>query len=375
MNIVLKNGKVYDSRCNLNDITNIWIEDGVITYIGCDLNKNSNVIDCTNKIIVPGIIDMHTHCFPSKTDLGIMADEIGIKHCISSIVDAGSCGCDDLEDFKNDVIKTNETSIYSFINYSKVGLVYGNKELSKVENIDEEQLERCIKENRCLIKGIKLRASESVVGELGFLPIKKGKEFAKKIGLPVMVHIGNMPPKIEEVLQILEEGDILTHSFHGKVGGILDEHKNIKPIVQQKYDEGILFDVGHGAASFDFRIAKAAIDQGIIPSLISSDLHARNYKTKIKSFEEIMSKLYACHMKITDIIDAVSINSAKVLKVNNEIRVGNIADLNILSIEENEKLEVIDSNGNKEVCTKLFEIQGLIKNNKVYRRAGGSYGD
>ena len=38
----------------------------------------------------------------------------------------------------------------------------------------------------------------------------------------------------------------------------------------------MLFDVGHGMASFDFGVAEAAISQGFLPDTISTDVYKRH---------------------------------------------------------------------------------------------------
>ena len=62
---VIKGGRVIDPG-NLDDILDIVIEDGNIVEIkqdilARDVNKESKIIDASGKIVVPGLIDMHVH--------------------------------------------------------------------------------------------------------------------------------------------------------------------------------------------------------------------------------------------------------------------------------------------------------------------------
>lgn len=61
MKYLIKNGKVMTPFREL-DNTDIFIEDGLIKDIGSGLTSNySTIIDATNCIIIPGLIDIHTH--------------------------------------------------------------------------------------------------------------------------------------------------------------------------------------------------------------------------------------------------------------------------------------------------------------------------
>jgi len=63
MNLLIKNGRVIDPANGLDKIADILIENGKIKEISNIKSQISNikVIDATNKIITPGLIDIHTH--------------------------------------------------------------------------------------------------------------------------------------------------------------------------------------------------------------------------------------------------------------------------------------------------------------------------
>ena len=61
--ILLKNGKIYDSFLSLNKAADILIKDGIIYKIKNKISEKSNykIIDCKDKIITNGFIDLHSH--------------------------------------------------------------------------------------------------------------------------------------------------------------------------------------------------------------------------------------------------------------------------------------------------------------------------
>ena len=333
MRIKLENGKLISGMGNANKTVDMVIEDGIISMIGDATEINADkTVDCSGKFIVPSVTDIHTHVYPGKTALGVEADEIGINQGAGTIVDAGSAGCDDYPEFYEEVIKKAHTSVKAFINYSKIGLTKDGMELSKISYFDEDKLTGVIEKYPQSIVGIKLRASASVVGDLGIEAIKRGVNFARRVKLPVMVHIGNYPPAIEEILPLLGKGDIVTHIFHGKNGGILTEKGSVKSIVRQKYEEGVIYDIGHGSASFDFGTAERGIKEGIIPFTISSDLHARSFKTKLRSLSEVMTKCLICGMEERDIIKAVTLNPTRITGGTSHIFEGQRAAIAVIEV-------------------------------------------
>ncbi|MCM8796845.1 MAG: dihydroorotase [Candidatus Omnitrophica bacterium] len=60
--ILIKNGRVIDPANNLDTISDILIEGGKIAKIGKNITAEaSQYIDASNKIVLPGIVDMHVH--------------------------------------------------------------------------------------------------------------------------------------------------------------------------------------------------------------------------------------------------------------------------------------------------------------------------
>lgn len=62
MKLIIKNGHVISPADNLNDICDVVVQDSKILKIGKNLKEIAdNTIDAKDKIVMPGIIDMHTH--------------------------------------------------------------------------------------------------------------------------------------------------------------------------------------------------------------------------------------------------------------------------------------------------------------------------
>ncbi|VTR55525.1 dihydroorotase [Serratia fonticola] len=120
----------------------------------------------------------------------------------------------------------------------------------------KQQVKQAIDGKPGFIIGIKARMSSSVVGQNGTKPLVLAKEIQQENQqLPLMVHIGNNPPDLDEIADLLTQGDIITHCYNGKPNRILTPAGTLRESIQRALKRGVLLDVGHGSASFSFEVA------------------------------------------------------------------------------------------------------------------------
>ena len=361
-NLLIKGGKLLAPQNGYHyRELDILLENGRIKEIGGNINAQGiKILKLNGEIITAGFIDIHTHCYKGKSAIGTEADLIGIKRGSTTIFDAGTSGPLNYEDFKENSIIKSKTHIFTFLNISDYGL-NTLSELSNLQEINEEQILKIVKENRHNILGIKVRASSSVVGKNGIIPIKLGKEIAKKAQLPLMVHIGNYPPGVIDVIELLEKDDIVTHSYHGKKNGLFNEDETLKREVEFARQRGVKFDVGHGSESFSFDTFKIALKSNFRPDFISTDLYHRNMVKPVGSLLNVITKLIACGMTLEECVDKVTWDVAKFFNLNNigQLKRGAQGDLTIFNIKDcNETLK--DSYGNEQVIQKKLELRFVV---------------
>ncbi len=214
--------------------------------------------------------------------------------------------------------------------------------------IDGEAVQQAVARLPDFIVGLKARISSSVVGKNGVQPLIKAKAIQQETGgLPLMVHIGNNPPNLDQIADLLTTGDIITHCFNGKPNRILTPQGELKAAVKQAIARGVKLDVGHGSASFSFEVARAAIAQGILPDTISSDIYCRNRLAgPVHNLAHVMSKFFSVGMTLPQVIDCVTVNAAAGLRLQRkgQLKVGYDADLTVFSVKE-ETRPFIDSEG------------------------------
>lgn len=369
--ILIKNAKLLDLSSGYRySKKDVLIKGELIALIEDNIPYTSDMmlIKGDGYILSPGFIDIHTHVYPERTSLGIKADTVGVLRGVTTLFDAGSQGPENFQDFCNKVILGNRTNVYALLNIAKTGLEKERYEVSDLANIDVDMVKEVYFNNKQFIRGIKVRASASTVGELGIKPIQVAKAVSKDLGIPLVVHIGNYPPCVDDVLCILEKGDVVTHTFHGKPNGLFEGGK-IRPSFIEAKKRGVLFDVGHGSSSFNFKVFKKALEEDFYPDFISTDIYIDNYSGPVYSLEQTMNKLIGLGMSIEDCISKVTYIPAKHFGLDNigRLKVGFKADLNLFKIVQ-ERKNFVDTDKNMLVSTKNIKTYFVLKDGNIIKQ-------
>ncbi len=268
-------------------------------------------------------------------------------------VDCGSSGAATFEGFFHHVIKPSRLRIIPFINLSYIGLTQAGNlsidvgELFDWRFADLRELRRVKAEFGSVIAGVKLRASSNACGANGPVVLPLAREAADILEVPLMIHIGTAPPTINEVLPYLKAGDILTHVYNPSVGGcVLDERMRMRPSVREAIARGVKMDVGHGGASFSFEVARAAIEQGLLPDAISTDIHAHNINGVVKDLPHVMAKFMSLGFSLKQVIKLTTCSPAAIFGRPDlgRIELGGEADLAVFHARH-DPVQLYDSLG------------------------------
>ena len=296
--------------------------------------------------VSPGWVDLHTHVWWGGTAGSIWPADCGAARGVTTMVDAGSSGEASFKGFREFIIKPARERVLAFLNIGSIGLVAGNRipELQANHFIDIDRTIACVEANRDIIIGIKVRASHVILGGWGITPVKVAKKVAKILKLPLMVHVGEPPPLYDEVLEVLGAGDIVTHCFNGKQGGSIAEDEDLFALAARCAADGIRLDIGHGAASFSFKVAEVAIRRGLPPFSISTDLHTRSLDGPVWDMATTMSKVMALGLDLPDVIRASTTSPMEVCRMPtaNLLAAGTPAELTVFDVADAD-VQVTDS--------------------------------
>nr|WP_248308273.1 amidohydrolase/deacetylase family metallohydrolase [Devosia sp. 919] len=352
--LLIRGGRVIDPGSGFDQVADVLLAQGRVAAISRDLPTNDGAeFDAHGALVVPGLIDMHTHAYWGGTLLGVNADKLGPRSGVTTWVDCGSAGAATFEGFLYHVIRPSRVRILPLINLSYIGLTAAGNlsmdvgELHDWRFADLRELARMRDTHGGEIAGVKLRASNNACGENGPMLLPLAREAADMLGVPLMVHVGAAPPTIDEVLPFLAEGDILTHIYNPALGGgVLDARGKLRTSVRDALARGVRMDVGHGGSSFSFRIAELAMDQGLLPDAISTDLHAHNVDGPVFDLLAVMAKFGALGMDLVEVLRLVTASPATVMRHPElgRLGVGGEADLAVFRLEAGGD-ELVDSEG------------------------------
>ena len=363
--LLIKNGKLITG-----ETVEVAIKDGVILNIDTNIESSAEkIIDLAGEhYISAGWIDDHVHCYEKMTLYYDYPDEIGVTKGVTTVIDAGTTGAENIGDFY-EIAKNVKTNVYALVNISKWGIVEQD-ELADLTKIQADLVHDCLAKLPQFIVGIKARMSKTVIGENGITPLELAKNIQRKNqNLPLMIHIGSAPPELQEILEVLDEGDVLTHCFNGKPNGILDkETDQIKNFAKAGYEKGIVFDIGHGTDSFNFHVAETALKAGIKATSISTDIYHRNRENgPVYDLATTMEKLRVVGYSWEEILDKVTAVPAKYfhLAKKGQLKTGYDADITIFDLADGEKI-LTDSNGFTRTAKELIIPVKTIIGGAVY---------
>jgi dihydroorotase len=297
-----------------------------------DTTQARHLIDASDRIVTPGLIDLHTHVYHGVTYWGIEPDALAARSGVTTWVDVGSAGAYNFNGLREFIMRQSNVRIVTFLNISGVGLTAPFGEHLNLDNCDIDLFCQIVDQHRDIIIGVKARIEEKTVGPNGLEPLRRARIAADRCGLPMMVHIGSGPPDLDAVLDYLKPGDILTHCFTGGTMRVTAGDGLPHASIQKAIARGVILDVGHGAGSFDFAVAEGMLNAGILPDAISTDMHQISVHGPMFDLPTCMSKFLAIGVSLEHVIAAATAQPAKILNLPDvgSLHVGAKADVAVL---------------------------------------------
>ena len=324
-------------------------------------------VDARGCLVVPGLIDIHTHLLAGGSYWGIRPAPIAWRTGVTSWVDAGSAGVYNLPQFLELADGFRPLAVYGFLNISGIGLVGQTGELAVAEHCDPTLCADAIEANHERLVGVKCRLDHRSTA--GGSPEALGPALAaaRAADVPVMVHIGQGPPSLGEVLMKLRPGDIVTHCTTGQNMALVDDAGKLRPCVREAQARGVLFDVGHGSGGFSFAVAEALLREGLVPDVISSDLHQLSVLGPGFDLPTTMSKLRIAGMPLNEVIAATTSRAAAAIGRADRcgsLAPGRQADMAVLR-ERTDELQLFDAYMEERRTTQLLSCVATILAGRV----------
>src|SRR5436190_6161798 len=296
MDLILRGGRVIDPASKLDATCDIGFSNGRVAAVAPRIAESAATErDVKGKLVIPGMIDLHTHVYWGGTSIGVAAEPIARRSGTTTFIDAGTAGPANFMGFRKHVIEPCPVRILAFLNVSFAGIFAFSKTamVGESSNLMLPDLQECVRvarEHPDLIVGVKVRVGRGAGGSSGIAPLDMALECAEELGLPLMAHIDHPPPTRREVLDRLRPGDILTHCYRNFPNSLLRSDGNVRDEALRARERGVFFDIGHGAGSFGVHACKGLLKAGFQPDAISSDVHVLNIDGPAYDLLETMSK-------------------------------------------------------------------------------------
>lgn len=291
--LLLKGGHVIDPKNGRNQRLDIAIGGKKIKKIASSIpsSHGRNVVDLSDYYITPGLIDLSAYLTPRSSPAGVNPDHNALRYGVTTVVDAGSAGWKNFDEFKKDVIDEAKVRVLAFINIAENGPLSSGSD----GRLDSAATAQAVAKYPGTIVGVRAMNGQdgSVAAAL------KAAESTKTI---VMADSPDLRP-----------GDIDTQ-IYGRHAGLMDSHLRVQPGVLSARKKGVLFDASHGSEGLWFRIAVPAIRQGFVPDTISTGMDSRSVMLPRANMTNVLSKFLAMGLTLDQVIERTTANPARALK-------------------------------------------------------------
>ncbi len=363
--LIFKGGRVIDPSRKLNAIRDVAIADGRIVAVAADIKAGAaEIIDAHGKLVVPGLIDIHTHA--ARVSDG---PALCLADGVTGWIDAGSQGADRIGETIA-VARAAPQQCRVLINIGRAGILPEGDTMD-LSRADVAAAREAIGKNRDMIAGVKARLSLDVAGPNDFEVLKRAQEVASSFNLPVMIHMGQTVTPLPKLIALLKPGDIVTHMFAPPPNSIIDDSGHILPAVMAARRRGVKFDLGNGRTGhLRWDIAESVLKAGFLPDTFSTDWTPEGRTTQIFDFPNVISKFLMMGMSLDQVIACATVNPSRVFPVFHDrgtLKIGAPADVAVLELREG-TFEFVDNFGNNRTGKqRLFPSATVLAGKRVAR--------
>jgi dihydroorotase len=375
--LLIKGGTVIDPGQQLHAPLDVAVKGRKILAISKDFpeSRARQVVFAKDKIVTPGWIDLHVHCFDGVLN-GINADHYCLGRGVTGAVDAGSTGYPMIGQFIKSVVNTSFTRVYTLVHITAPGVTVRIKNASDdLDWLNPQLTAEAAENNRPAVVGIKVHLDQRLSRrpkdlELEFL--NRALEAAEISHLPLMAHISDSYYPLPDILKRMRKGDVFTHCFNNFSHNLLDANGKILPEVRDARARGIFFDIAEGHYNLNFDVAEKCLQQGFLPDTISSDLNDGLVDDRVYDLPTVVSKFMALGMDLDKAIERVTVNPARVFDYGIELgtlRPGSEANISIFELR-NGNIEFLDSSrgkrmGHQRLISKAVVCRGQFFVNEI----------
>ncbi|MDA1183221.1 MAG: amidohydrolase family protein [Acidobacteria bacterium] len=341
--LIIRGGRVIDPSSKLDAIRDIAIARGRIAAVDSSIAGDAtDTIDARGMLVVPGLIDIHTHAARTSEGPGLV-----LLDGVTGWIDAGSQGADRIGEIAA-VAGASPQPGRVLVNIGRAGILPDGDTMD-LARADTGALRDAIATHRDVVVGVKARLSGSVAGDNDAEVLRRAQEVATSFDMPLMIHMGQSRSPLPRLVDQLKPGDIVTHMFAPPPNSIIDDNGRILPEVLAARRRGVWFDVGNGRnGHMRWDIVERVMQAGFWPDTFSTDWNVESPSTGVVDFPNCMSKLLGYGMTVPQAVTRATVNASRTFEVFRDrgtLNVGAVADIALLELREG-NFEFLDNYGN-----------------------------
>ncbi len=380
--LIIENGNTIDFSSGEIACKTVYVADGKIAAPpepGADA-EGIQIIDAAGKFVLPGFIDEHTHLNYDGSNIGANADILCPPSGVTTGVDAGTAGFTNYELFHKTNVIQSVTGVLSYLHVSSFGVHSScrHEEVHDPADFNEQKIIAMVEKYPEYIRGLKVRVSKGTTAAYGLKPVERAIEIAEKIKTkgyhcPLAVHYSDLPDDVSlaDFLGVLRKGDVVAHFLQNIGETIFDEQMKIKECVWKAREKGVIFDNCQGRIHWSINNLKAAVAEGFLPDVISSDvIRESTYILPGFSLLHAMNACFAVGMKLADIFRCVTVNPARVLGKEEQLGsldTGRAADVVVVDLMDCKK-KIYDRFDTEIMTDQLIVPVMTVKNGEIVFR-------
>jgi dihydroorotase len=364
--LLVTGGTLIDPFRGTKGVMSVGVKGGQIVQVAeqLDPTQAAQVVDASGLYVSPGWVDLHAHVFSG----GVDADrDVGVYAGVTTMADPGGPRASDFDAFRSRVVAKSVTRVFGFLNVSAHpgSPVHGDWTL-----FDQKLTIKTLVDNPDVLKGVKVLSSQRHSGNLDIVPTKLAVQAARESGTRVMAHIGVAPPLIQDVLNLLGRGDIVTHCLKGFPAGLF--HRNGRPVAEawKALERGVGFDLGHGQGSFAWTAARHARAAEFPLHSISTDLHRGSVHGPVWTYGRTMAKCLHLGFSLEEVVKMATLGPAELIgeaKELGSLLPGTAADLTIFRVVDKPTV-LTDSEGNSETGSVDVEPVHCVRAGRLFSK-------